>query len=266
MSDFLTNLFSLKGKIVFVTGGSSGLGKHFCETVAMAGAEVVTIARHIDCLENLQKKIEKKGGVCHIYACDLLSKDMRATVLKEIMLRHKIDVLVNAAGIFHHTPIEDNSDDFFEDVMFLNVTALWAVIQYVVKNMKKHGTKGSIINIASIYGGGVTSPNASAYWASKAAVMQMTKQLVGELSTHGIRINSISPGSVRTEMTQNAMTTCEKSLVRSIPTGNIGEVEEFDGILLMLSSNRASSYINGRDIVVDGGSSWGGNIFDFSGE
>lgn len=124
--------------------------------------------------------------------------------------------------------------------------------------MKEKKIKGSIINISSINGSAVPTTLTSAYSSSKAAVLQLTKQLVGELSSCGIRINAISPGLIYTEMTKYGIDSSNRIFESKIPLSFIPDPEALDGTILLLASNKASEYITGANVVIDGGISWGG--------
>jgi NAD(P)-dependent dehydrogenase (short-subunit alcohol dehydrogenase family) len=117
--------------------------------------------------------------------------------------------------------------------------------------------KGSIINIGSVNGDAIPATQGAAYSVSKAAVIHLTKTLVGELSPHKIRINCISPGWVRTPMNGPEV----ENVIPHIPYGDIGEPEDLDGLILYLASNKASSYVQGANFTIDGGMSWGGKFF-----
>ncbi|MEN8237201.1 MAG: SDR family oxidoreductase [Pseudomonadota bacterium] len=254
----INQLFDLEGKTALITGAASGLGYRFCEVLAQAGANVVGVARRKERLDQLQQTIGKQ---CTTYVCDLTDEAQLQVTLQAITEKHKIDILINAAGVADYTPVfAETTDETFEHIMNLNVTALWKVTKTVALQMKSKDIKGSIINIASINGDAVPAQRASAYCASKAAVIQLSKQLVGELSPFGIRINTISPGLFRTEMTENTMEKYEDVITKRIPAGFVADVQDMDGLILLLSSNKASRYINGANFVVDGGSSWGGHL------
>lgn len=257
----LENLFNLKGKTALVTGASSGLGRRFCQVLSEAGASIVAVARRVDRLEVLKAEIEAEGGECALYGGDLVSrKDLQET-LARITEDHKIDILINAAGVAGYTPLFDSqSGETFKEIFDLNVTALWDVTQQVAKHMKTHEIKGSIINIASVNGDALPASEAAAYCASKAAVIQLGKQLVGELSPYSIRINTISPGLFETEMTEALLEKSRSYFKEMIPLNFIATTEEMDGTILYLASNKASAYVSGVNLVVDGGISWRGRL------
>lgn len=173
----------------------------------------------------------------------------------------KIDICINNAGIAALTPIfgeEDNAD--FESIIQTNLMGVWYVTTAIAKHMKQHGIHGSIINIASVNGANKLHEGLASYTASMAAVIQLTKALVGELSPYNIRINCISPGLFYTPLTDYKLSTegQRKTMERIIPLGFVAKPEDLNGALLLLASNSHSRYITGTCITVDGGISWGG--------
>ncbi len=242
------NIFDLSHKTAIVTGASSGLGWRFCEVLAAAGAHVIAAARRIDRLNELVNVIKQTGGSAESLELDVCNFEQ---VKKEISgLNQPIDICINNAGVAIDTPIFDDNQNNFESVMQTNVMGLWYVTKVVASIMKDRKTEGSIINISSIYGHNRLEKKLSAYCASKAAVSQLTKSLVGELSPYKIRINAIAPGAILTPMTP--------TWDHNIPLGFLAEPYDLDGALLFLASNKASRYVTGSCVTVDGGISWGG--------
>ncbi|HJK85661.1 MAG TPA: SDR family oxidoreductase [Candidatus Megaira endosymbiont of Stentor roeselii] len=144
--------------------------------------------------------------------------------------------------------------------MQTNVMGIWYVTQFMAMHMKDNSIKGSIINIASINGTTKLGKNITGYCVSKAAVIQLTKALVGELSEAKIRINCIVPGLFPTPLTDSYLSILENRQVITnvIPLNFVATLSDLDGIILYLSSNKASRYVTGSSITVDGGMSWGG--------
>lgn len=254
----IKNLFNLTGKTALVTGASSGLGEQFARTLSAAGARVMLCARRVDRLEKLASELDNSLAV-HMDVADKSSVKAAFSKLEEN--GEKIDICVNNAGLLRFTPIFDDSDNNdFEDVMQTNVMGVWYVTKAVANHMKNHNIYGSIVNISSINGANKMGPETAAYCASKAAVIQMTKALVGELSSCNIRINSILPGLFRTEMTAPFLATEEKvkSKENMIPLNFIARPDDISGLILYLASNQASRYVTGSCFTIDGGISWGG--------
>lgn len=245
-------LFDLSNKTVFITGASSGLGEQFSRTLSQAGAQVILAARSIDKLESVSNDIQNASFI----QMDVSSKESVTAAFQHFEnTNQKIDVCINNAGIALETPIfEPDVHSYFEQTMQTNVFGLWYVTQAVANHMKNHKIKGSIINIGSINGDAIPAKRGAAYSISKAAVIHLTKTLVGELAPHQIRINCISPGWIRTPMNGAEI----DEIIHNIPYGDIGEPKDLDGLILYLASNEASSYVQGTNFTVDGGMSWGG--------
>jgi NAD(P)-dependent dehydrogenase (short-subunit alcohol dehydrogenase family) len=256
------NFYELSGKTALVTGASSGLGYRFAEILSRAGVKVICVARRMDKLKALAQKIEQQGGKALPLALDVSDKAAIFKAVKTLEDQgHKIDILINNAGIGKYTPIfgEDNND--FEMMMKTNVLGVWAITKAVANHMKKNKIQGSIINIASVNGANRLREDMTGYASSKAAVIQMTKALVGELSKENIRINCIAPGLFVTPLTESrtGQEDVRKEVVKTIPLGFVAESEELDGAILYLASNKTSKYVTGSCMTIDGGVSWGGS-------
>lgn len=253
------DLFDLTGKTALITGASSGLGVQFARTLSAAGARVILAARRKDRIDVLAKEIGNAVSV----RMDVTSRQSVNEAISQLdSAGEKIDICFNNAGYGWHTGVFAAEDDeqIFEKIIQTNLVGAWYVIRAVAGHMRKHGLEGSIINTASIAGShGVMKYN-TAYCASKAAVIQMTKALVGELADHKIRINCILPGYFPSEMTDFILQKEEKvqELLESIPLGFMSETTDLEGIVLLLASNKASRYITGSSFTIDGGITWGG--------
>ena len=251
-------LFNLTGKTALVTGASSGLGRAIATAYAQSGAKVVALGRSQQKLNELSQESDQ----FILKNIDITDKDAIKNMMHDIESENiKIDILVNSAGIGKKSPIfEDKDDQIFEKTYEINVTALWNMTSIIANHMKNHKIAGSIINIASINGANCLRPELSAYASSKAAVLQMTKALVGELSPYNIRINSISPGLFHTPLTDYKLhnTELKSQQTKNIPLGFVPDPIEIAGSALFLASNNASKYVTGSCITIDGGNSWGG--------
>ena len=174
----------------------------------------------------------------------------------------RVDICINNAGIAPATPIfgGEGDDDSFDALLQTNVMGVWYVTRAVANHMKTHNLEGSIINISSINGINRLRARATGYSASKAAVVQMTKALVGELSPAKIRVNCIVPGVFHTPLTAYRFTTPEgrKLEETKIPLGFVADPRDLDGAILYLASNKLSRYVTGTCLTADGGISWGG--------
>lgn len=251
------DLFNLTGKTALVTGASSGLGEQFARCLSKAGARVILAARRINKLDALAQELGNAVAV-QMDVSDKVSVSSCFSALEKA--GEKIDICVNNAGIFKETPVlQQDQNNYFEQVMQINVMGVWYVTQHVSQYMQTHGLHGSIINISSINGTNYLKPNRAAYCASKAAVIQMTKSLVAELSPHQIRINCIIPGPFHTPATayKIASSQLKEELERTIPLGFFADPREMDGLILYLASNEASRYVTGSCITIDGGVSSG---------
>lgn len=248
------NPFSLRDKVAVVTGGGQSLGLAIARSLHGAGARMV-IAEVND--ETGAEAAEELGGTfVHTDVTDPSSvRDLMQVVLDE---HGKIDVLVNNAGIVHNIPSEEVPDEEWLGVMSVNVNGVFWCCREAGKVMLEQGS-GSIVNIASMSGIISNHPQPqSAYNASKAAVITMTKSLAGEWASRGVRVNSVSPGYIRTPLTELGMSKSEWAEVwlSSTPLGRLAEPEEIAPAALYLASD-AASFATGTNLVVDGGyTSW----------
>lgn len=248
------DLYDFKDKTALITGASSGLGKQFAYSLIKYGAKVIVAARSKDKLDDLAKELGNAVAV----EMDVTNNDSVKKAFKELAATgEKIDICINNAGIAGMTPIFDNQDisDNFANIMQTNVMGVWYVTKAVANHMKEHNIAGSIINIGSVNGDNRLRQQLTAYCASKAAVMHITKALVTELASYNIRINCINPGLHRTPLTQFRVDDKQykAEIEQLIPLGFIGEPIELEGAILYLASNKASHYVTGTVITVDGG-------------
>lgn len=248
----MTTLFDLKGKTAFITGASSGLGEQFARCLSKAGARVILTARRIDKLNSLAVEL-KNAKAIQMDIANLQSVKNCFDILEKN--GEKIDICINNAGIALLTPIFEEEDNLnFESIIQTNLMGVWYITKAAAKHMKNHGIHGSIINIGSVNGDAIPAMGGSAYCVSKAAVIHLTKTLVGELSPYKIRINCISPGWIKTPMNGANL----EQIIPLIPYGAIAEVCDIDALLLYLASNTASKFVTGATFTIDGGMSWGG--------
>ncbi|GAB4187372.1 MAG: 3-oxoacyl-[acyl-carrier-protein] reductase [Calditrichia bacterium] len=244
----------LTGKIALVTGATSGIGNATAKLFLSQNAIVVATGRNLQKLEEL--KNSANGKPCDIITGDITDKDFRTDLIKKIKNQHgKLDILVNAAGIIASGNIENTELEDFSDMMNLNVTSVFHLMQLSVPLMKKHG--GAIVNVSSVTG--IRSfPNVLAYGVSKAAVDQLTRSAALELASEGIRVNAVNPGVVVTNLHKRGGMTDEayrKFLEHSKtthPLGRVGKPEEVAEAILFLGSEK-SSWITGVTLPVDGG-------------
>jgi 2-deoxy-D-gluconate 3-dehydrogenase len=247
----MNNLFDLKGKTAIVTGASTGLGKGMTLGLAGAGADVLLVD-YVSSEETL-KEVKALGRKAEQIVVDLTQKDAIQTVVSKALENfNKIDILVNNAGIIRRSPAIDFSEKDWDDVMYLNSRVVFFLSQAAAKDMMKR-KYGKIINIASLlsFQGGIIVPS---YSASKGAVVQITKALANEWAKYGITINAIAPGYMATNNTKALREdpVRSKSILDRIPAERWGTPDDLQGAAVFLAS-KASDYINGHVLVVDGG-------------
>jgi len=245
--------FKLDGHVALVTGASTGLGAAIAIALAEAGAQVA-------CHGNTQSpqltcdRISNAGGVAHALSGDLSEPGTPKRLIAQTLERFdRIDILINNAGTIRRAPAVDYSDDDWTTVLEVNLTSVFRLSQLAGRWMIESGRGGKIVNIASLlsFQGGITVP---AYAASKGGVAQLTKALANEWAKHGINVNAIAPGYMRTANTAalQADEARNRQILERIPTGRWGDPEDVAGAAVFLSSS-ASNYINGHILVVDGG-------------
>jgi NAD(P)-dependent dehydrogenase (short-subunit alcohol dehydrogenase family) len=248
MADGTDALFSLAGRRALVTGASSGLGAHFAQVLARAGAEVVLAARRRDALDRVCATIADAGGTAEAIALDV--NDAASVAALEPALG-EVDILVNNAGVVVDGAALDQSEADWDLVIDTNLKGMFRVAQAAARAMKAH-SGGSIVNIASILGlrqAGAVLP----YAVSKAGVVQMTKLAALEWARHGIRVNALAPGYLDTDLNRDFWETdAGRALIRRIPQRRLGRLEDLDGPLLLLASD-ASRFMTGTVLTVDGG-------------
>lgn len=245
--------FHLDGETAVVTGASSGLGARFVRVLHAAGATVVAAARRTSRLEALASEL---GDRVIPITCDVSVDSDVDELVEQTLLRAngRIDVVVNNAGIANVAPAETETRDAFRRVVEVNLNAVFVVCQAIGRVMLTQHS-GSIVNIGSMNGLVAGAPvKQASYCASKAGVLSLTRELAVQWAKRGLRVNAIAPGYFPSEMT-TGMWDNEKSLDfirRNTPMGRGGHEDELDGALLFLAS-RASSYVTGHTLVVDGG-------------
>jgi 3-oxoacyl-[acyl-carrier protein] reductase len=246
-------LFDLKGRVALVTGASAGLGLRFSEVLAGNGASVALVARRADKLKAAVARIEQAGGKAVAVEADVLDRaQMRRAFDAAEQAFGTVTVLVNNAGVAHSTRAVELPEEEWHHVVRTNLDAVFFWAQEGARRMLAADRKGSIVNIASVLGFGV-SKGTIAYATAKAGVIQMTKALGLELAFKGVRVNAIAPGWFITDINRDYLSSeAGKKLTRDIPVGRFGQDGDLDGALLLLASD-AGSYIAGATIVCDGG-------------
>lgn len=247
----ITDKFQLNGKKAFVTGGARGIGKSAAIALAQSGADVAIVDRDLDEAMKTTKEIESYGIKAIAVKADVTNPDdvnqMIATILDAF---GTIDIAFNNAGICINEKAEDMSFESWKKVIDVNLTGVFLTSQAAGRVMIKNG-KGSIINTASMSGHIVNLPQPQcAYNASKAGVIMLTKSLAIEWAPYHVRVNSISPGYIATEMTLKA-TEWIPSWLEASPVKRMGNPEELQGAIIYLASD-ASTFTTGSDMVIDG--------------
>ena len=248
-------LFSLENQIVLITGSSRGLGWSMAKAVAEAGATVLLHGRDENLLKERQQYLQELGQQAEYYLFDVTNDQEMLAAFGKIREQYgRLDGLINNAGIQHRRPLTEFELEDFDRVVNTNLRASWLHSREAARLMQAQGS-GSIVNIASIMG-----PQArktiSAYTASKAGVVGLTKALAVELGSKGIRCNGIAPGYFATEMATDLVNDSEFTAFVSgrTPMQRWGNPDELRGAAVFLLSN-AASYVNGIVIFVDGGMS-----------
>lgn len=249
MSANLLKRFALDGQRVVVTGASSGLGRHFARVLAEAGADVFACARRADKLAELVAEINGIGGRAHAVAIDVTDRTSVCAALDAI---GTFEVLINNAGVSDTKRVLDYTVADWDHIVDTNLKGAWIVAQEAARRMVAAGIGGSIVNITSILASRVAG-GVSPYIAAKAGLKHLTHSLALELARHDIRVNSIAPGYIATELNSDFLSSEPGEKLRSrIPSRRFGRCDDLDGALLLLVS-QAGAYITGAEISVDGG-------------
>ena len=249
----ILDLFKLDGKVALVTGASRGLGQAMALGLAEAGADIAGL----DILESNQtgEEVQALGQRYHPIIANLqeTSPDRLADLVAEIVAAlGRLDILVNNAGIIRRAPIFEFSEEYWDDVMQINLKALFFLSQAVARQMADQGG-GKIINIASMlsFQGGILVPS---YTAAKSGVAGVTKALANELADKNINVNAIAPGYMATDNTAPLRADAKRNqaILARIPAGRWGTPGDLKGIVVFLAS-AASDYMQGSVVPVDGG-------------
>lgn len=246
--------FNLEGKTALVTGCKRGIGKAIVEAFAEAGADIIGVSASLELAgSEVEKAVKAKGRSFKAYQCDFSDRKALYEFISKVNDENKkVDILVNNAGTILRQPAAEHPDIYWDKVLEINLNAQFILSREFGKKMIEQKS-GKIIFIASLltFQGGITVPG---YAASKGAVGQLAKALSNEWASHGVNVNAIAPGYIATDNTQALRNDAERSeaILSRIPQGRWGEPEDFKGPAVFLAS-KASNYMNGSIITVDGG-------------
>jgi 2-deoxy-D-gluconate 3-dehydrogenase len=250
----MTNSFDLSGKTALVTGASRGLGRAIAHGLARAGADILGVSanQHSQGSE-IQELVENAGRRFAGRACNFAERAQTYALIDWLDAEgHQVDILVNNAGTIRRAPAAEHSDDDWDAVLEINLTAPFVLARELGEPMLDRG-RGKVIFVSSILGfqGGVTVPG---YASTKSAVIGLTKALANEWAGRGVNVNAIAPGYMRTDNTQVLQDDADRSeAIRDrIPAGDWGAPADIAGTAVFLASS-ASDYVHGSVITVDGG-------------
>ena len=244
--------FHLRGKNALVTGSRRGLGAAIALALAQAGANVGCHGRTSG--DTTTESIRQLGRESFYLAGDVSDQKVQSDLIaKTVEEFGSIDILVNNAGAIRRAPALEYPQDYWDELIAVNLTAVFRLSQLAAQHMVSQGAKGKILNVASVlsFQGGITVP---AYTAAKGGVAQLTKALANEWASKGINVNAIAPGYMATDNTTALRNDPIRSrhILERIPAGRWGEANDIAGAAVFLCSS-ASDYIHGHILVVDGG-------------
>ena len=256
---FLEDVFGLRGKVAFVTGASSGLGRECARALAGAGADVGLVARRVERLETLAKELEAYGVRTCVAPADLAEEGELVRAIDRVEGElGPINVLLNGAGIAEPSRAERHKRERWDRVLALNLSTVFFAAQEIGRRMIERGEPGSIINISSVMGSHANPVHkVASYSAAKGGVDTLTKQLAIEWAQYGIRVNAIAPAYFETELiidpNYNDVNPEQRKVAESwSPLKRLGNAEEIWSSVLYLAAP-GSSFVTGSIVLVDGG-------------
>ncbi|NRB45920.1 MAG: SDR family oxidoreductase [Verrucomicrobiales bacterium] len=251
---YIDSIFSLEEKTAVVIGGTGELCGTMAEGLSKAGAEAVIIGRNEEKAKSRISNIEDSGGKAYFLEADVTEKNSIESILTEIINRSgKCDVLVNGAGINSATPFLEVPEEEFDKIFETNSKAVFVTCQIFGKYFLENNISASIINVGSM-SGLIPLSRVFTYSMTKAAVHNISKNLAREWAKDGVRVNTLVPGFFPAEQNRKVLTEDRvASIMGHTPMQRFGNSEELIGATLFLASEKASSFVTGAEIVVDGG-------------
>jgi NAD(P)-dependent dehydrogenase (short-subunit alcohol dehydrogenase family) len=241
----------MDGKVVIVTGGSSGLGRATAIAFAREGAKVVIAARRVTEGEETVRQIVEAGGEAIFVKTDVTqAKEVQALVDRTLEQYGRLDAAFNNAGSGKGVRLIDLTEEEWEQEIAVNLKSVWLCLKYQIPAMLKSG-KGAIVNMAS-QGAILGVPNYTAYGAAKGGAAALTRAAAAEYAAEGIRINAISPGAIETELWANAPAGMLEQVAAGIPMQRVGQPQDIAETVVWLCSD-AAGFITGQNIAIDGG-------------
>jgi len=236
-----------------VTGGGQGIGRQICIDLALKGASVCAVSRTEIHLATLKEEVEKLGHTIKIFPCDLEDTESTKTIIGKLLSENKIDMLVNNAGMNRLSPFLEIKEEDWDTILNVNLKATFIISQLVAKQMVNDKRPGSIVNVSS-QASVVALPDHTAYCVAKGGMDQLTRMMATELGKHQIRVNSVNPTVVLTELGKAAWGTPEKGgpMLEKIPLKKFAEISDVVEAVLFLLSEKARM-INGIIMPIDGG-------------
>ncbi|MET4082187.1 2-deoxy-D-gluconate 3-dehydrogenase [Pedobacter sp. UYP30] len=248
------NIFDLTGKIALVTGCNKGIGEGMALALAAAGANIIGVSANMPLSGGeTEVEVQKLGKNFKAYQCDFSDRDSLETFIEKVKAENPIiDILVNNAGTIQRAPAAEHSNDYWDNVLSINLDAPFILTREIGRGMIKRGS-GKIIFTASLltFQGGINVPG---YAASKGAIGSLVKAFANEWAAKGVNVNAVAPGYIATSNTEALRNDEERSnaILARIPAGRWGTPEDFGGVTVFLAS-KAADYVHGTIITVDGG-------------
>lgn len=252
--DFLNSLYNLKGQVAVVIGGTGNLCGAMGVSLARAGAEVILVGRNPESAIEKLAAIDEFGGKSWFHKADVSKRSDIENLLSEVISRSgKVDILINGAGVGSGTPFLDVSEEEYTRLMDINFHSVFRACQIFGDYFIKRHEPSSIINMGSM-AGKMPISGLFTYSAAKAAVHNLSKNLAREWAEHDIRVNTLVPGFFPSaQASKQGDETRALEILRHTPMSRFGIADELTGATLLLASHKASSFITGSEIVIDGG-------------